>query len=426
MRESLKVKMGILGNGMRYYGQYDSGRTTWLSGIGVKVGAIHMNGGMAHFTEHIISAKSRKYSADDVELKPWRYLGDYDGDWNIFTDRTSTFYGHTDLRREKYMMEVLDIMASFVHPDYRLIDQGEIFKSEMAAVYKEYLMNGMDDMEELLGDSMHAAMYEKNPARYRIDCEPELLRKITPYAMRKFVNRYYVPKNMFLVVLGPPFHEIKEIAERYFGKWNCDAEPPELDYDHSDDLPVFRETKSLEIARDTKSFYCGIGFPTESYLSPDAEAIDALARILQWRLYRRLRNENSDFDGGAYRVHVETPRTLVHGMICASFATASRDFLEYGERAALEEAEKLKADLADEAQLMDTKERMLDEYVEIFRKSSGDLAHMIITAVSNGDEELKRLHDFERRVKSLKPKKLREIANKYFAKNYARVLIRPA
>jgi predicted Zn-dependent peptidase len=113
-------------------------------------------------------------------------------------------------------------------------------------------------------------------------------------------------------------------------------------------------------------------------------------------------------------------------MICVSFATASRDFAAYGEEAVLEETEKLKTDLVGEPQFEDTKERMLDEYVEAFRKSSEVLADMIIAAASNGDEELVRLHDFERRMKKLKPKKLCDVANKYFTKHYARVLIRPA
>lgn len=426
MRESLKVKTDVLGNGMRYYGQYDSSHTTWLSGVGVKVGAIHMNGGMAHFTEHVICTKSRKYSADDVESKFWRYLGDYSGDWNIFTTRTCTFYGHASIRRERYMKEVFDILTSFVHQDHRLIDQGKISLSEMAAAYKEYLEYGVEDMKELLRDSVYALMYEKNPVRYRIDCEPELLRKITPYAMRKFVNRYYVPKNVFLIILGPPFQGVKEIAERYFGDWNCATEPPELDYDHLDDLPVLNEIRPLEIVRDIKLFYCGIGFPTESYLSPDAETIDVLARILERRLYRRLRNENTDFNGGVYRVSVETPRTFVNGMIYVGFATASSDFAAYGERATLEEIGKLKTDLVDERQFADTRERMLDEYYEMFHRLPDCLADTIVMAASNGDEELVRLHDFEKRMKGLKLKRLRDVANKYFTKNYARVLIRPA
>jgi predicted Zn-dependent peptidase len=428
MRESLRVKFGDLKNGMRYYSQYDWSGLTWLSGVGVMAGSIHDppgKRGMAHVVEHLITCRSRKYQDPKrVNSLFWRYLGGPDDDRNIRIDRSSTFYGHLDLLRKGYMLNVFDVMASFVHPRRRIIDP-ELAMAEFAAVHNEYCLRGVDAIEMFLDDSMHGLMYEKNPAGNRIDCDLEDLKKMTVPDVRRFLRRYYVPKNMFVVVLGPPFREVKDLAEKYFGDLDVVTEPV-LDYDHTDDLPELKDVKQLEIIREgIHQYHCGIGFPTEASSSLDAEAIDVLARIWEMRL-ERLRDENREFEGGVYRNPVEVSRSFTHGLIWARFATVSGEFEKYAEKAILEETKKLKTDLVGDEELEAAKGRMADVYTDAFRNTANNLAEMIIEAVCNGDKDLVRLHDFKNRLRKVTRHRLRDAANKYFTRHYARVLIRPA
>jgi len=428
MRESLKVKFGDLKNGLRYYGQYDWSGRTWVSGVGVMAGSIHDprgKSGLAHVTEHLITSVSKKYpDLGENNALFRRHLGGRDDDANIFTNRTVTFYGHESLLYRRYMLKMLDILASFVHPNDRIIDP-EMAKAELAAIHQEYYLRGVDIMDVFLEDHMHALMYEKNPARNRIDCNVDDLENITTGDVKRFLRRYYVPQNAFVVILGPRFQEVKNMAEKYFDDWESTGGEPGLDYDRSEDFPELKKIKQVEISRGAHQYHCGIGFPTEPYASPDRAAIEVLARVWEARL-GRLRDDNREFNGGAYRHPVELSRSFVHGMIWAHIATTSNEFEEHAEEIILEETEKLRTDLVSHEELEAEKGKMLDEYRGAFRDSADDLAEMVIEAAANGDPDLVGLHDFRNSLEKVGRRRLRNIANKYFTKNYARVLIKPA
>ena len=429
MRRSVKVHS--LENGMRlYYRPHCQDRQDNVSGIGVCAGSIHDppgKNGLSHFAEHVLTYRSRKYpDPKEIDRILFKYLGDPDlGNWNIRVDRSSTFFGHGLLLRRKHMFEVFDLLSSFIRPRYRILDV-EGAKSEIAAIHQEYFLRGIDIPETLLDDLMHQTMYDKNPARNRIDCDEGNLGKMTLEDVRRFLRRYYVPRNMFLIIFGPTLDQTRKLAEKYFGDWDTKI-MPRPDYDRSDDLPQLSNIKSREVSRDGISqYHCAIGFPTENYLSDDAEAIDVLGRILGFRLFCLLRGSNSDFDGGVYRVPVETERSFVHGLIYISFATKSKDFESAAEYIVIEEANRLKSELVGQRELDMAKSRMLTEYWDAFWNATEVLSELVIAAASNGDSDLERLHGFPERLKKVNGHRLRDVANKYFTKNYVRVLIKPA
>jgi predicted Zn-dependent peptidase len=273
---------------------------------------------------------------------------------------------------------------------------------------------------------MHETMYERNPARHRIDCEIADLKRITIKKVKQFVRRYYVPKNAFAIVLGPKAEEAKELVARYLGSWEGKSIPI-LDYDHSDDFPKLSSVRSFELARPgIHQYHCGIGFPTETYMTNDAEVIDVLSNILETRLYWELREKNRDFDGGSYRTPVYAERSLAHGMLWGSFATKSRDFEAHAEEVVLDEYKRLKTDLVTREELDTAIAAVRRKYLDAFRNSPSALGEMIISAATNGDDDLKKLHAYRGNVLRVSRRKIREIANKYFTKHYVRVLIKPA
>jgi len=161
-------------------------------------------------------------------------------------------------------------------------------------------------------------------------------------------------------------------------------------------------------------------------MSKDAEALDVLARILAFRLRWRLREENRNFYEGVYRANVYTSRSFVHGLLYTNFATVGGEFAKRGEEIVLEEVRKLKEGLVDDREFDAMVFYLDNNYLDVFRKVALNLSEMIIEAVCNGDEELTHLHSFRQRLHRVTRKKLRCVANKYFTKNYARVLIKPA
>jgi predicted Zn-dependent peptidase len=423
-----QVQVGTLSNGMKLYCHPGPAN---VAGIGFKAGSIYDPQGMvgmAHFTEHLVCQQSTLYDPRAVTLLSRQYMGGPDEDINIRTDRTSVFFGHADLLRRHHLEKMFDVHASFVHPKTRVIDPRTTVPNERRAVHQEYYLRGLDVMESLLYDLVYQTMYEKNPIRNRIDCEIEDLKRITLKDVERFLRRYYVPRNAFAIVLGPKVEVAQAMAERYFRDWEG-KRVPALDYDHSDDFPQLSSVRSCEIERTgIHQFHGSIGFPTETDGTPDAAVIDAITHILEVRLGWALRDESYrfDLDSGTYRTPVYAERSFVHGAIWASFATVSESFAKYAEDIILAECGKLKNDLVQVDELKAAIGAVERGYLDAFWNTPATLSEFIIDAVTNGDDDLVGMHAYRGKIYKVTRKKIREVANKYFTKNYVRVLIKPA
>ncbi|MBI2063196.1 MAG: insulinase family protein [Candidatus Yanofskybacteria bacterium] len=420
-----EIKVGILPNGVRFYSQYDWSGSSNLAGIGIKAGAIHAPPGytgLPHLVEHLLARESLKYTLGEVDLAFEKFLGGPDDDINIRIDRVSTHFGFGNLLRRKDMFFCLDVMAYFLR-DKIVTTEG--IDVEKAAVLNEYCLRGTDVMPVLLDDLLHQTAYATNPARLRIDCEKEHLEKMQRSKITNFIKKHYVTDNIFLIVFGPKFEEVKELAKMYFGDWSQKSRP-QLDYDHSDDFPTITSVKSCEVERKISQCHLALGFYTENYMGKNTEILTVLARILAFRLRHRLRDGNRNFNEGVYRVNVDVSKSFVHGLFCITFASTSEEFVKKGEDIVLEELRKLKEVPVDNRQLDAALYRTDTVYLEAFRKNPDILAEMVIEAACNGDEDLTHLHSFRERLGKITRKKLLSVANKYFTPNYIKVIIRPA
>jgi predicted Zn-dependent peptidase len=318
-------------------------------------------------------------------------------------------------------------MASFAHPKTRIIDPERLL-IEGGAVHQEFHLRGKDVMETLLDDLLHRTMYTTNPVRHRVDCEVKDLKNITQKDIERFLRRYYVPKNAFAIILGPKVEDAKALAEHYFRDWEGKSVPI-FDYDHSDDLPELSSVRSFELERaEIGQYHFAIGFPTEGYASADGATLDVIKNILEYRLNWLLREENRDVDKGVYRTPVYTERSLVHGLIEATFATTSREFEARAEEVVLGEFRKLATELVQRDELETMTEVSRNGYLDAFWNIPASLCELIADAATNDDGNLDGLHAYREEILRVNRRKIREVAAKYFGagKNYARVLIKPA
>lgn len=425
------VRWGILPNGLRFYSHFDRGEN--VSGVGVCCGSIYDPKNkryMGHLKEHVLCRNSIKYKGREVDLIFRKYMGGSDDDINIRIDKVSTFFGHDQLLRRCHMLQVFDVMANFMK-DLLLDNEG--LKIEAAAIHNEHFLRGKDSLPDELLDLLTESMYDINPVRNRIDCVLSELKKADLRSMRRSASRHYVPNNMFVIMFGEPYKKVEQIARNIFGDLETKPDPT-LDYDHSEDFPTLSVIKSREEFRSQiGQTHIAIGFPTETYLSPDGATLDVIAKLLEMRLTWRLREDNRDFNGGVYRVPVETERTFVHGMIYVQYATIGQDFALKAEEIVLHEMHRLKEELANKNDRDSFDEELNviigsleNPYLTAFQTLPGDLCERVIAAVCNGDKELTHLHSYRERLHKVTRRKIREVANKYFTKNYARACIRPA
>ncbi|MDO8516103.1 MAG: insulinase family protein [bacterium] len=241
----------------------------------------------------------------------------------------------------------------------------------------------------------------------------------------KFLRRCYVPETTFILLLGLGKDEAKKLAGSYFNDWKMSTKP-RFDYDGSDNFPTLTSIRSaLDIELDIHQHHLAIAYPTEPYMSDDAEALKLLSRILKFRLEERLREENIEFDEGVYHPSVEWESTGVSGMLCINLATVGNmDYVRRMEDIVREEAEKLRENRVSAGEF-ELRDRLRDEDNDAFWNTPSLLAEMVVDATCNGDRELTALNDFRNRWNSLNYIKLQKAANKYLTDYYARVLIRP-
>lgn len=411
-----------LKNGLRFYAHGD--RVSRLAGVGLTRGSIHdpkNKRGLVHLWEHVATQRTHNLDFYNTQLLFWKCMGGSDKDRNIHTTRVGVFFGHGDLYWKRHMLELFPVFASMIKKP--LFDRGDLV-AEKAAVREEYFLRGVDWMPELVDDMMHEAMYERNPARNRIDCDPEELLSITLKDLERF-QRHVVPNAMFVLLLGPSFEEAKKLVLRNFDDM-IPGSPHPLTYDRSEDFPTLPSVKVVETARrGIHQYHTAVGFPTETYSTKDAEALDVLAQILEFRLYLRLRKGTTDPKKGVYRVEVFTPRTFVHGIFYIYFATSNRELAQECVNSILQEISTLRKEFVPAQELKSMLERMDAEYREAFRDRAEALADMIIAAVCNGDDELKGMHSFLPRLHRITRGKIRDIANKYLTDRYIKVVITP-
>lgn len=414
---------------MTVYVQYDSGASSGLWGIGIKTGSLYDPPGklgMAHLAEHVMCAASKNVPDYEMDLLFEKLTDGPEGNIDISTNQTCTFFGpYSPLYYERHMKLLFETLSNMIKD--RVITENSL-AAEKAAVHNEHYLRGTDIAETIPCELIHQALYENNPARNSIDGDIEHVKSVTLKEVRQFVEQYYVPQNMFLIFLGPNFQKAMEIARQNFNDWHPRRIQiyPSLDAASYDIYPVLNGIKSLELAKTGISqYHVTVGFPTENYLSGDAEALDILARLLAFRIKRRLRNDNLEFNKGTYRALGFTARTFLHGIIYFGFATLNSEFAKYGEDVILGECRKLKTELIDPKELDAFIFSLYYQYLDAFKKSPAGMAELILQAATNGDTELEKMYLTGQKIKTTTRSKLREIANKYFTDNYARAILKP-
>ncbi|HAU07850.1 MAG: hypothetical protein A2568_03635 [Candidatus Yanofskybacteria bacterium RIFOXYD1_FULL_44_17] len=423
-----------LDNGAMVYSQYDPTSSTHLGATCVRAGSIYdpqgnVSGkrplrGLAHLVEHMKGRESKKYSVDDVYKIIHIILGGLSA-CDISVDHVCTTFGTTMVESKGNLIKALDMFFSLLK-DGILSEDG--LSIEKAAINQESALTGSSP-GDLLQSSLYKAVYTSNPIRHPIDGYMNEVETATLADVRAFVRRYYVARNMFFVALGPDKNTALELGSRYL-KFLPNGSQPILDYDHSDDFPRIGSTRSnvevMPMPDNMRHHLLAVGFPTETYFSEDGLALDILAEILKYRLIILLREANRIFRNGVYHTPVDTDRSFVHGLIVAEVASRSEEYIKYCETIILQEFARLREELVSKEVFEGFRSAARFQPLVAFKSYPDILAHLIMAAAANGDKDMKHLNSFKERFARVTRNSLRNVANKYFTKEYVRVLIRPA
>ncbi|MBI5251450.1 MAG: insulinase family protein [Desulfomonile tiedjei] len=274
-----KLKHFTLPNGLDVFVKEDHARKVATIQIWVKVGSADeelSELGISHVIEHMAFKGTEQRGvgkiASEIEA-----LG---GDINAYTSWDETVFHVTVPSSE--VSKGLEIVTDAVFRP--AIDPKELEKEKQVVI--EEILEGEERPERKASKLLFHTAYEKAPYKYPVIGYKEIVEKITRDDIIKFRAKWYVPENMFFVVVGDVNPgELRANLEQYTADLKATGffRPPRASE------PVQKDIRSAVLrdgnSRETRMH---IAFHIPSMESSDVNALDLAADILGARESSRL------------------------------------------------------------------------------------------------------------------------------------------
>lgn len=215
--------------------------------IGIKVGSLYEDlseKGISHFIEHMLfkGTKNRSFQTlnDDLE-----FLG---GEYNAFTDYTSTVYSYSALNEE--LDNMLEICSDMIINSSFPIKEVE---KERGVILAEIRSN-KDDIEDFSFKRVNEEAFSKSPLKYDVAGLEENVKSFTKNELVRYYKKYYIPNNSILTIVSSLDHEdVINKVRNYFSKWNKGSLTT-VDFFEEDNIPKEVITKKDNIEQSTIMF----------------------------------------------------------------------------------------------------------------------------------------------------------------------------
>lgn len=181
--------------------------------IGVKVGAVceeKKERGISHFIEHMLFKGTINRTNEELNAA----LESLGGEYNAYTDYTSTVFNTTTLNEE--LENSLEYLADLLqHPTFN----EEHIEKERGVILAE-LRSSKDDVEDLSFQKINDMAFTNSPLKVDVIGKEAIVRTINKKMITNYYNKFYVPNNTVITIVSDFEHEkIIEIVERWFGAW---------------------------------------------------------------------------------------------------------------------------------------------------------------------------------------------------------------
>lgn len=201
-----------LANGMSVIVKEDRRAPTAVHFVWYRAGSMdETNGttGVAHVLEHMMFKGTPKVGAGEFN----RLVAAAGGRDNAFTSRDYTAY-FQQVPKEK-LGEMMALEADRMR---HLNLSASEFEQEIKVVMEERRLRTDDQPQSLLFEAMNAAAFQAHPYRRPIIGWMNDLENMTVQDARDWYERWYVPNNAYMVVVGDVDHkEVFRAAEKHYG-----------------------------------------------------------------------------------------------------------------------------------------------------------------------------------------------------------------
>ena len=206
------LAMNVLKNGIKLI---TIKKDTQLASLhaAIKIGSLYEKEdekGISHFVEHMLFKGTTKRNNEQLN-NDFEQRG---GEYNAYTDYTSTVYSVTALSDElQESIELLsDMLQNSIFPSSELEKERGVILAEILA--------SKDDVEEFSFKRVNELAFHNSPLRFDIIGEEEIVKSFTKKQLVNFYKDYYVPNNCYISIVSPFNHEdVLRMVEKYFGNW---------------------------------------------------------------------------------------------------------------------------------------------------------------------------------------------------------------
>jgi len=219
--------------------------------------------GFAHFFEHMMFRGTKKYPADAYD----KLITEMGAKANAFTSNDITCF-HLEISKEdleKVMELESDRFKNLLYPE-------DDFKTEAGAVHGEYLKS-LANPFFVLSENLVNTAFDKHTYKHTvIGFKQDIEAMPTMYEYSKsFLNRYYRPENVVLLVVGDVKSEaVFALAKKYYGDWQKGYVPPQVPVE-----PEQKAERHIEVPFDGKTLpIVAIGYKCLGF-APDNIAVAA-------------------------------------------------------------------------------------------------------------------------------------------------------
>lgn len=164
--------------------------------------------GCAHFIEHLVLKKSKKYPEEKIFSDFIKSTG---GHSNGATNFNTVYYPVSHAK--EYVEDVFDFISQvFLHPLFDI----ETFEREKKVIIEES-KRAQSDVDRVMFNQAYKGVSETTRLNTLILGEPKDIEKLSLEMVLAFHKKWYIPENFILVIVSGESHEkIKELSEKYF------------------------------------------------------------------------------------------------------------------------------------------------------------------------------------------------------------------
>ncbi|MEK6969055.1 MAG: pitrilysin family protein [Nanoarchaeota archaeon] len=393
----------ILPNGLTVIFEKRKGNSVVVN-VMIKVGSNSEDNsekGLSHFMEHILFEGTEKRPTNKDISNEIEKIG---GDFNAYTSNEKTCFYVKVLK--KHFPIAVEILADILQ--HSLLQEKDIAK-EKKVVLKEIDMI-YDEPRYFQWVLLQENLFEKHPCRYPTYGTKKSINSLTRKKIIDFYNKYYLPNNMVISVVGEVTGWKKEIEKKFsFKKGALPASAPVNE-------PLALRKKIKKRKMNITNTYLVLGFKAVPRNHPDSYTLDVINGILGRGQSGRMFTEIRSKRGLAYDVGTQSIAEKSFGYF-AAYATIDKKNISLVQKLILTELDKLKK--VTETDLSEAKDFIEGDYLlglEDAQKASDQILFWDLV------KEAKLMDQYIKNIKIVSVAEVKRVAQKYF-KNYTMVVL---